>query len=117
MPYMLLIVEPRGQREARTEAEGHAAYGAMLDWAGGLQSQGLLLGCDALRHDRHGVRVQVRDGAARTLDGPFAETKEMVGGYFMLDAKSRDEAVALATRCPAAKWATVEVREVGPCWD
>ncbi len=50
------------------------------------------------------------------LDGPFAEAKEMIGGFFLLDCATRDEAVAIASQCPAAEWATVEVRAVGPCY-
>jgi hypothetical protein len=50
------------------------------------------------------------------MDGPFAEAKEMVGGFFLLDCATREEAVAIAGRCPAAEWATVEVRETGPCY-
>ena len=55
-------------------------------------------------------------GQARLVDGPFAETKEMVGGFYLLDCATRDEAVAIARECPAAEWATVEVREVAPCY-
>jgi hypothetical protein len=62
------------------------------------------------------VRVQVRDGRPSLTDGPFAEAKEMVGGYFLLTCKTREEAVAIAAECPAAQWATVEVREFGPCF-
>jgi hypothetical protein len=51
------------------------------------------------------------------LDGPFAEAKEMVGGFFLLDCKTREEAVAIAQRCPAAEWATVEVRATAPCYE
>jgi NitT/TauT family transport system permease protein len=54
--------------------------------------------------------------AARVLDGPFAEAREMIGGFFLLDVATRDDALAWAARCPAAAWATVEVRETGPCF-
>ena len=59
---------------------------------------------------------QVRGGSSALLDGPFAEAKEMVGGFFLLDCKTKEQAVAIARECPAAQWATVEVREVGPCY-
>jgi hypothetical protein len=59
----------------------------------------------------------VRDGVARVVDGPFAETKEMVGGFFLVDCDTRDEALALARECPAAEWLTVEVRGLAPCFD
>jgi hypothetical protein len=50
------------------------------------------------------------------LDGPFAEAKEMVGGFFLVDVPTREEAVALARECPAAEWAEIEVRALGPCY-
>ena len=63
------------------------------------------------------TRLQRPQGtAARMLDGPFAEAKEMIGGFFLLDVHTREEGLAWATRCPAAAWATVEVRETGPCF-
>jgi hypothetical protein len=60
--------------------------------------------------------LQVRAGRARVVDGPFAEAKEMVGGFFLVDVPTRQEALAIASECPAAEWATVEVRETGPCY-
>ncbi|MGA9423409.1 MAG: YciI family protein [Rhodanobacteraceae bacterium] len=116
MTYMLLIVEPRGQRRERSLEQGREVYARMLSYADDLKARGLLLGADALKSDGEGVRVEVRAGKRRMLDGPFAETKEMVGGYFLIDCASRDEAAAIAAECPAAEWATVEVREVGTCY-
>lgn len=116
MPYMLLITEPRGQREARTEAEGRGAYEQMTRFGDALKARGLLLAVSSLRGDHEGVRVQKRDGQTRLLDGPFTEAKEMVGGFFLLGVESRADALAIAADCPAAEWATVEVRETGPCY-
>jgi hypothetical protein len=72
----------------------------------------------SLRPDKHGVRIQRRVGSAKPLlrDGPFAEVKEMVGGFYLIDCAGRDEAVAIAGRCPASRFATVEVRECAPCY-
>jgi hypothetical protein len=116
MPHLLLIVEPKGQRLERSEAEGRAAYASMLEFTDTLRARGLLMASNSLMPESRGVRVQVRDGKQRLIDGPFAESKEMVGGFFMLDVESREEAVALAAECPAAQWCTVEVREIGPCY-
>jgi hypothetical protein len=113
---MLLIVEPVGQRRGRTEDEGRALYDSMLRYAEGLKTRGVLLAAQSLRSDADGVRVQVRNGRRTLVDGPFAEAREMVGGYFLLACASRDEAVAIAAECPAAQWATIEVREFGPCF-
>ena len=116
MPYMLLILEPHGQRQARSEAEGRAGYDRMLEYSATLKARGVLQASQSLRSDTEGVRVQVRGGKRALLDGPFSESKEMVGGYFILDVATREEAVAIASEVPAAEWATVEVREFGPCF-
>jgi len=58
----------------------------------------------------------VRGGRDVLTDGPFSEAKEMLGGFFLLDCASREEALAIAAQCPAAEWATIEVRETGPCF-
>jgi hypothetical protein len=116
MSYMLLIVEPSGQRRERSEQEGRELYAAMTRFAGGLKERGLLRDAQSLRSDEVGVRVQVRDGQRAHVDGPFAETKEMVGGFFLLDCDDKAQALEIAAACPAAEWATVEVRELGPCF-
>ncbi len=114
MPHMLLIVEPLGQRASRSRPEGEQAYQRMLDFGAELQAAGLLIARESLGTAAR--RLTRRVDAVQVLDGPFAEAKEMVGGFFLLDTE--DEAVALhwAARCPAAEWATVEIRGVGPCY-
>lgn len=116
MAYMLLITEPRGQRTERSESEGHAVYDRMVKFAEGLQKRGVLKAVESLRSDAEGVRVALRGGKPSVVDGPFAEAREMVGGFFLIDVATRAEAVAIAHECPAAEWATVEVRETGPCF-
>jgi hypothetical protein len=116
VPYMLLIMEPPGQRRERSEAEGRRLYQRMLDFSAELKSRGLLAASQSLKSDDEGVRVQVRAGKRALLDGPFSESKEMVGGYFLLTCDDKAQAVAIAGECPAAEWATVEVREFGPCF-
>ena len=115
MSYMLLIVEPSGQRAERDAEEGHRVYQRMLDYAQTLQSRGVLLGVNSLRSEA--ARLELRDGRKSIVDGPFAEAKEFVGGYFLLDCADRDLALKYAAECPAAEWATIEVREVGPCYE
>jgi len=116
MSYMLLIVEPPEQRIERGEAKGREVYDQMVRFAADLKERGKLLAVESLTSSRDAVRVQMRDGQPKLLDGPFAEAKEMVGGFFLLDCESRDEAVAIAQTCPAAAWCTVEVRKLGPCF-
>jgi len=116
MPYMLLVMEPPGQRDTRTLPEGHAAYDSMVAFGEGLKAKGILKAYDSLGAVSKGTRVQVRNGKRSLVDGSFAEAKEIVGGFFLLDC-SKEDAVRYATECPAAQFATIEVREVGPCWD
>lgn len=116
MSYMLLIIEPSGQRAERSEAEGRALFDSMMKFSDDLKARGLLKISQSLKSDVGGVRVEVRGGKRVTHDGPFIETKEIVGGFFLLDCESREQAVEIAAQCPAAQWATVEVRELGPCF-
>ena len=116
MSHLLLIIEPVGQRATRTRAEGEAAYAVMKAFADELQAEGKLLAVQSLTSQADAARVEVRAGRTQVVDGPFAEAKEMIGGFFLVDCASREEAVALAARCPAAQWATVEVRSLGPCF-
>lgn len=116
MHYMLLILEPHGHRAERTEAEGRAACDAMLRHADALKARGVLRAAQSLRTDTEGVRVNVRGGRRTLVDGPFSESKEMIGGYFLVECASRDEAAEIAAAIPAAAWPTVEVREFGPCF-
>ncbi len=117
MPYMLLIVEPLEQRAERGEAEGRAVYQRMLDYTADLQERGLLMNSSSLAHPREGLRLQLRDGRRSVVDGPFAESKEMVGGFFLVNVATQAEALALAAACPAAEWATIELRATGPCYE
>jgi len=117
MPYMLLIVEDGERRRRRSAADGRAAQDRMQRFSEALESRGLLKARDSLRSDVEGVRIAVRDGKRLVVDGPFAESKEIVGGFFLIDCRTKEEAVAIASECPATEWATVEVREIGPCWE
>lgn len=117
MPYMLLVIEPLGQRATRSPAEGRAVYERMLRFGDNLKSRGLLMAAESLQSHADAARVEVRGGRTTVLDGPFAEAKEMVGGFFLLDCKTREEAVAIARDCPAAEWCTVEVRSLAPCYE
>lgn len=116
MAYALLIVEPAGQRQARTESEGRDLYDRMLRFSEDLKSRGLLTLSQSLASDAGGARVRVQGNQASIVDGPFAEAKEMIGGFFILTCETRDQAIAIAQECPAARWATVEVRKLGPCF-
>ena len=117
MSYMLMMIEPVEQRFERTEAEGRAVYDRMLEFADDLKRRGLLVATESLQSQAGAARVQVRGGKPKVVDGPFSEAKEIVGGFFLLSCKTREEAVAIAAQCPAAEWCTVEVRAVAPCYE
>ena len=115
MSYMLLIVEPAGQRQTRSLAEGHGLYQRMLEYGERLHAEGLLVATNALREAA--VRVNVHNGRPKVTDGPFTEAKEMIGGFYLLNTDDREQALRIAAECPAVEWATVEVREVGTCYE
>jgi len=117
MRYVLLIVEPNGQRETRTRAEGEEAYARMSRFGDELQAEGKLLAVESLATPARATRVRVRSGQPQMLDGPFAEAKEMIGGFYLVECAGPEEALAIARRCPAAEWATVEVRPAAPCFE
>ena len=117
MPYLLLMIEPVDQRQQRGVAAGRLVYDRMLAFAESLKARGVLRGVESLAAQSEGARVQVRQGRSSVVDGPFAEAKEMIGGFFLVDVATREEAVAIAAECPAAEWCTVEVRKLGPCWE
>lgn len=112
MRFMLLML-PAGHCDAAPDAVPSAeAVEKMMRFNKSLQEAGVLLALDGLHPPSAGARVSLVDGKVRVADGPFAETKEVVGGYWMIDVSSRDEAVAWASRCPLAPGDTIEVRQV-----
>jgi hypothetical protein len=115
MSFLLLILEPKDLRRTRTPEEGHAVYARMVDYCEKLKERGVLIGTNSLRSEA--VRLNLEAGQKRVVDGPFAEAKELIGGYLLLSCDTREQALACAADCPAAEWASIEVRETGPCFD
>jgi hypothetical protein len=116
MTYALLVIEPPGQRNTRSEAEGREVYGRMVRFSEELKRQGLLTVSQSLKTGGSDARVKVRGASVTITDGPFTEVKEVIGGFFLLTCETREQAVEIARQCPAAEWATIEVRELGPCF-
>jgi hypothetical protein len=116
MAYVLLVVEKAGDRAARSQSEGGVLYDRMLDFSDSLQQRGLLTMSQSLKSEVDGTRVTRQGEKSLVRDGPFAEAKEMIGGFFLLNCATRDAAIEIARECPAAEWATIEVRELGPCF-
>lgn len=112
MRFMMLVI-PRGYESAApgTLPEPEA-IAKMMKYNESLQRAGVLLALDGLHPPSEGARVTFVGGKPKVTDGPFAESKEVVGGYWMIDVKSRDEAIAWASRAPMADNEIIEVREV-----
>lgn len=115
MSYLLLITESAEKHRSRADESGSGAYDRMLEYADDLRTRGLLIACDALKPDNEGVRLEIRGGKRSLIDGPFSESKEIIGGFFLIDCQTKAQAIEIASECPAAAWATIEVREVGIC--
>ena len=109
MKYMLLIY---GDEKAIDEAEREHCYVDSAQLARDLHANGKFLGCNPLHPVSTATSVRVRDGKPLVTDGPFAETREHLGGYFLIDAKDLDEAIGIAARIPGARVGTVEIRPV-----
>ena len=109
MKYMLLIY---GDEQALDEAEQERCYGESVQLANDLKASGHYLAASPLHPTATATSVRVRDGKRLVTDGPFAETREQLGGYFLIDAKDLDEAIAIAGRIPGAHWGTIEVRPI-----
>ncbi|WP_342380089.1 YciI family protein [Myxococcus stipitatus] len=117
MAYMLLVMEDGQRKRSRTPEQGRREMERMGGFVEDLKARGIWKGSDSLRSVTEGVRVQVRGGQSTFVDGPFAESKEIVGGYVVFDCATREEALAIARQCPAAEWSTVELREIGVCYE
>ena len=89
---------------------------AMTSYNEKLVAKGMMKAGGGLGPSARGARVSFSNGKPTVMDGPFAEAKELVGGFFLLDCDDEAQAIAIAGQCPAAQWATVEVRELGPCY-
>jgi hypothetical protein len=112
MRFMMLMI-PKGYETAPPDIKLDAErVKAMMKYNESLQKAGVLLALDGLHPPSSGARVSFAGGKPRVVDGPFPEAKEVVGGYWMIQVRSKEEAVAWATRCPASENETIEIRRV-----
>lgn len=109
MKYMLLIY---GDENALSESEREDCYQESIALCHDIAAKGQFLGASPLHRTSMATSVRVREGKRLITDGPFAETREQLGGFYMIDANDLDEAISIAARIPAVKWGTVEVRPV-----
>jgi hypothetical protein len=109
MRYMLLIY---GDEHTLNEAEREKCYQESAQLAHQLSAAGQFLATAPLHPTAAATSVRMREGKRHVTDGPFAETREQLGGYFLINANDLDEAIAIAARIPGARWGTVEIRPV-----
>lgn len=112
MRFMMLMI-PKGYESATPGTMPEAdAVAEMMKYNQALQDAGILMACDGLHPPSMGARVTFEGGKPKVSDGPFAEAKEVLGGYWMINVKSRDEAIAWASKCPGGDNEIIEVRQV-----
>ncbi len=111
MQYVLFIAGPEVEPTPEQEAAMMAGYEAFGNEFG---AKGVLRGGERLRPSTDATTVQVRDGKVLTTDGPFAETKEQIGGYYVVECADLDEAIGVAAKIPGALFGSIEVRPIWP---
>jgi hypothetical protein len=113
MQYLLLIYQNEAEYDARPQAEVAQTMADYGTFTQGIVQSGHFKGGERLRPVSTATTVRIRNGKTVTTDGPFAETREQLGGYYMIEAKNLDEATAIAAKIPGARSGSVEVR---PIW-
>ncbi|MEQ9500675.1 MAG: YciI family protein [Deltaproteobacteria bacterium] len=114
MQYLLLIYEAEAAFADRTDDESKTILDGYFAFTDDLKKSGAFISSEALQPVETARSLQKRDGKLITTDGPFAETKEQLGGFYLLEAENMDEALALAARIPTVETGTIEVR---PIWN
>ena len=112
MRYLCLIYENEKAWESKPQAELEAVMGEYFAFTDGVRSNGKLVAGEALQPTQTATTVRVRNGKISTTDGPFAETKEQLGGFYLIDAKDLNDAIQVAAKIPGARDGSVEVRPV-----
>jgi hypothetical protein len=114
MRYVLLICTDENAQQALSPEEGAASMAEYTAWADEMGARGVLRDGNRLRPTTDATTVRVSNGEVLTADGPFAETKEQMGGYYVVECKDLDEAIEVAGKLPAARIGTIEIR---PVWE
>jgi hypothetical protein len=112
MRYLLLIYGPEWDSSQMTPEQQEAVMEEWTDYSAGLLKRGAMEGGEALESTATATTVRVRNGETVTTDGPFAETNEVLGGFYLLNCKDLDEAIEMAAACPGAKYGSIELRPV-----
>jgi hypothetical protein len=117
MRYLLLIYGPEWDASQLTPEQVQASMDEWTDYTADLLKRGLSEGGEALESISTATTVRVRDGETITTDGPFAETNEVLGGYYVLNCKDLDEAIEVAAQCPGARNGSIELRPISDFGD
>ena len=112
MQYLLLIYANEAEMAGMSPSAMASIIAEYTEFTKGIIQGGQFKAGDRLKPTSAATTVRVRNGQVATTDGPFAETREQLGGYYLVDAKNLDEAIAIAGRIPGAKWGSIEVRPV-----
>ncbi|MEZ4221097.1 MAG: YciI family protein [Polyangiaceae bacterium] len=112
MQYLLLIYENEAEGAKRDAEAQKAFFTEYMTFTQGIKTTNNFVAGDALQPVATATTVRVRDGKAMMTDGPFAETKEQLGGYYLVEAKDLDEALAIAAKIPSARTGSIEVRPI-----
>ncbi|HSB98202.1 MAG TPA: YciI family protein [Spongiibacteraceae bacterium] len=112
MKYLCLVYFEEKSMQAMSQSEWDALNNECLDCGDGLRASGHWLGGEALQSVDTATTVRVRNGKVTTTDGPFAETKEQLAGFYLLDARDLNEAIQLAVKIPPARYGSIEVRPI-----
>lgn len=112
MKYLCMIYEDETLWQTMPKAEADKLYAEYSAFKDGITKSGHLVGCNPLQPTHTAITVRVRNGKVSTTDGPFAETKEQLGGYFLIEARDLNDAVQVAARIPGARTGSIEVRPV-----
>lgn len=113
MKYLLLIYGDEAGAEAASKAETEQMHAAYMAYSEALRKAGVVVGGERLQPTSSATSVRVANGKTQLLNGPYAETREQLGGYYMLEVPDLDAALSWAARCPGAAHGTIEVR---PIW-
>lgn len=112
MKYLCLAYEEESTLNGLSESEWHELRQETLEYVDSLRASGHLVDTRPLRSATTASTVRIRNGSASVTDGPFAETREQIGGYFLIEARDFDEAIQIAAKWPSARLGTIEVRPI-----
>ena len=112
MKYLCLIYDEEKKLESMPKTESDAFMGEYFAFTSGIKQSGHYLGGNALQPVSAATTVRVRNGKVSTTDGPFAETKEQLGGYYLIEARDLNDAIQVASKIPSARFGSIEVRPI-----